>query len=125
MPPSQIMLLANYLEMYNWQINQIRKEDTSFWSKKFGPVMLFLCCSRRKRILPFNRIFYNTPTLLPAVPHLSHVAIAMQAGEQSSQFIIILKVVDACVLVLCDHYLPPDQITPDCWRFCNSSIGPR
>ena len=35
----------------------------------------------------------------------------MQAGEQSSQFSIILKVVDACVLVLCGHYLPPDQIT--------------
>ena len=49
----------------------------------------------------------------------------MQAGEQSSQFIIILKVVDACVLVLCGHYLPPDQITQDCWRFCNPSIGPR
>ena len=49
----------------------------------------------------------------------------MQAGEQSSQFIIILKVVDAYVLVLCGHYLPPDQITPDCWRFCNPSIGPR
>ena len=50
-PPSQIVLLAIYLEMYNWQINQIRKEDTSSWSKKIGPVMLFsLLFSQKKNI---------------------------------------------------------------------------
>ena len=46
MPPSQIVLLANYLEMYNWQINQIRKFSATLASSSSPSLLLAVLLAR-------------------------------------------------------------------------------
>ena len=63
--------------------------------------------------------FLRHPSLPPS-PLLSLTCRHCKQAGQQGRF-VILKVLDACVLVLCDHYVP-DRITPVSYKECRIGL---